>query len=63
VQLVLTVEGAEVLEEALDEHLAVLRTEIAHTDKDELREQLQRKEMYLRKILQQIVTQGLSRAV
>jgi hypothetical protein len=63
VQLSLTVEGAAVLEEVLIEYLSELRTEIARTDAYEFREQLKRKETFLRKILQQIATQGLSHIV
>jgi hypothetical protein len=63
VQLTLTAEGAAVLEAVLDEYLAELRTEIAHTDAYEFREQLKRRETFLRKILQQIATQGLSHTV
>jgi hypothetical protein len=63
VELTLTAEGAVVLEEALTEYLAELRAEIARTDAYEFREQLRRKETFLRKILQQIATQGLSHIV
>jgi len=63
VQLSLTVEGAAVLEEALIEYLSELRTEIARTDAYEFRKRLKRKEMFLRKILQQIATHGLSHIV
>jgi hypothetical protein len=63
VELTLTAEGASLLEEALDEYLSELRAEIARTDRYELRQQLKRKETYLRKILQQIATHGLSHIV
>ncbi|HVH66884.1 MAG TPA: hypothetical protein VM716_03375 [Gemmatimonadales bacterium] len=59
----MTVEGAAVLEEVLIEYLSELRTKIAHTDAPEFRERLKRKETFLRKILQQIATQGLSHTV
>ena len=62
-ELTLTVEGAAVLEEVLIEYLSELRTEIAHTDAHEFREKLERREIFLRKILQQIATQGLSHTV
>lgn len=51
------------LEEVLIEYLSELRTKIAHTDAPEFRERLKRKETFLRKILQQIATQGLSHTV
>jgi hypothetical protein len=63
VELTLTAEGAALLEEALDEYLSELRAEIARTDRYELRQQLKRKETFLRKILQQIATHGLSHIV
>lgn len=62
-ELTLTAEGAAVLEEALDEYLSELRAEIARTDAYDFRQQLRRKETFLRKILQQIATQGLSHIV
>lgn len=62
-ELTLTAEGAAVLEETLDEYLTELRAEIARTDSYEYRRQLKRKETFLRKILQQIVTHGLSHIV
>ena len=62
-QLTLTVEGAAVLEAVLIEYLSELRTEIAHTDAREFRERLKRKETFLRKILQQMATQGLAHIV
>jgi hypothetical protein len=52
-----------VLEETLDEYLSELRAEIARTDSYEYRQQLKRREAFLRKILQQIVTHGLSHIV
>jgi len=63
VELTLTAEGAALLEEALDEYLSELRAEIVRTDRYELRQQLKRKETFLRKILQQIATHGLSHIV
>lgn len=62
-ELTLTAEGAAVLEDVLDEYLSELRTEIARTDAYDLRQQLKRKETFLRKILQQIATEGLSHIV
>lgn len=62
-ELTLTAEGAAVLEETLDEYLSELRAEIARTDSYEYRQQLKRRETLLRKILQQIVTHGLSHIV
>ena len=62
-QLTLTAEGAAVLEEILDQYLADVRTEIAHTDAHEFRDHLKRKEQFVRKILQQIAAQGLSHRV
>lgn len=51
------------LEEILDQYLADVRTEIAHTDAHEFRDHLKRKEQFVRKILQQIAAQGLSHRV
>lgn len=62
VHLILTPEGAGVLEAVLIEHLEKLRAEIARPDGRE-REHLQRRELFLRKILQQMATQSLSRAL
>lgn len=62
-QLTLTAEGAAVLEEILDQYLADVRSEIAHTDAHEFRDHLKRKEQFVRKILQQMAAQGLAHGV
>jgi hypothetical protein len=63
VQLTLTAEGAAVLEEVLDQYLADVRSEIAHTDAHEFRDHLKRKQEFVRKILQQMAAEGLSHHV
>jgi hypothetical protein len=63
VELMLTAEGATVLEEALDECLTELRTQIANTDAFDIQQRLKHKEVLLQKILQQIATQGLSHII
>jgi hypothetical protein len=63
VQLILTPEGAQILEAALEESLSQLRTRMAQSTSDVDRAQLDRAVTIMRKILQQLATRGLSHIV
>ena len=62
-QLILTDEGATALEEVLDDALFQLRAQIAKTDTDVDKARLERKATFIRKILQQLATRGLSHII
>ena len=62
-QLILTDEGAMALEEVLDDSLFQMRAQIAQTGTDVDKARLERKAMFIRKILQQIVTRGLTHTI
>jgi KaiC/GvpD/RAD55 family RecA-like ATPase len=63
VQLILTDEGAQVLEAALEESLSQLRTRMEQSGSDVDRARLERAATVIRKILQQLATQGLSHII
>jgi hypothetical protein len=63
VHLILTDEGAQVLEAALEESLSQLRTRLEQSGSDVDRARLERAVTVIRKILQQLATQGLSHII
>jgi uncharacterized protein involved in exopolysaccharide biosynthesis len=63
VQLILTDEGATALEEVLDDALFQLRAQIAQAGTDVDKARLERKATFIRKILQQLATRGLSHII
>ncbi|HET9709895.1 MAG TPA: hypothetical protein VFP39_16455 [Gemmatimonadales bacterium] len=62
-QLILTDEGAQVLEAALEESLRQLRTRIEHSSSDVDRARVEHAANVIRKVLQQLATQGLSHTI
>jgi hypothetical protein len=63
VQLILTDEGAQVLEAALEDSLSQLRIRLEQNGSDVGRARLERAVTVIRKILQQLATHGLSHII
>lgn len=62
-QLTLTEEGATALEEVLDDALFQLRAQVSKAGTDIDKATLERKATFIRKILQQLATRGLSHII
>ena len=56
VQISLNIEEAEMIKDILSEYLSDLRMEIADTDRKNFREELKKKEVLLKDLLQQLKT-------
>ena len=56
VQISLNIEEAEMIKDILSEYLSDLRMEIADTDRKDFREELKKKEVFLKDLLQQLKT-------
>jgi len=57
-QLTLTDEEAGTLRRALEQYVSDLRMEIADTDSMDFRDQLKREEAFLKKLIEQLGTDG-----
>jgi hypothetical protein len=62
-QLILTDEGAQILEAALDETLSQLRGRMEQSGSDVERARLEHAATVIRKILQQLATRGLEHII